>query len=123
MKLRFRQNTLRLRLNQREVERLTAGEALREEVRFPGATRLAYMLEPGEQTGSHASYADDLIRVRASQNDLAAWAQSADLGFYFRVPVGGAVLEIAIEKDLECVDGPEAERDPHAFPRDAAKRC
>ena len=123
MKLRFRQNTLRLRLNRREVERLASGEAIREEVKFPGATRLVYVLEPGEQPEPGASYTDGRIHVAAVQSDLAAWAQSDGVGLYFRVPVDGAELEIAIEKDLECVDGPEAERDPDAFPRAAAKRC
>jgi hypothetical protein len=42
---------------------------------------------------------------------------------YFDVAADGASLRIAIEKDLECVDGPEEERDPEAFPRGISKNC
>jgi hypothetical protein len=42
------------------------------------------------------------------------WARGDEIGFYFVVEPG---LKVAIEKDLECVDGPEEEKDPDAFPR------
>ncbi len=40
---------------------------------------------------------------------------------YFELPANGTVLKIAIEKDLECIEGALEERDPEAFPRGSGK--
>ena len=121
MKLRFRQNSLRLRVNQREADELASGIALEEDVRFPGNARMRYILEPyGQHTA--ASFEGGVIRVSAPGNDLKEWAQSDAIGMYFDLPTDGSVLKVAIEKDLECTDGPPEERDPHAFPR-SGKNC
>jgi hypothetical protein len=109
MKLRFRQNSLRLRVNQREVEMLAAGATLREQVAFAGGVTLDYQLAADAR--SSAEFDGKAIRVFAPLTD---WATGGDIGFYFEVEPG---LKVAIEKDLECVDGPEHEKDPHAYPR------
>ena len=119
MKLRFRQNSLRLRVNRQEVDQLSSGKTLREEIHFPDS-RLVYELVPNQKEGPRASYADGLVRVTAPQNEFDAWAGSDNVGIYFELQVTQGALKVAIEKDLECVDGPEEERDPHAFPRQQA---
>lgn len=124
MKLRFRGNTLRLRVNQREVDTLANGNALRERIVFPGATDLSYVLETKAEPGGQASFHEGIISISAPITDVKDWAASnTSLGIYFDLPANGSVLKIAIEKDLECVDGPEEERDPDAFPREALKNC
>jgi hypothetical protein len=124
MKLRFRDNTLRLRVNQREVETLAKGSVLQERVVFPGANELSYILETIAEPAGQASFREGLIRVSVPKTQVKDWAASnAILGIYFDLPANGSVLKIAIEKDLECVDGPEEERDPDAFPRQALKNC
>ena len=121
MKLRFRQNSLRLRVNQREVDELAAGIALQEDVSFPGDARMRYILEPyGQHTT--ASFEGGVIRVSAPGNDVKEWASSGAIGIYFDLPVDGSTLRVSIEKDFQCVDGPPEERDPHAFPR-SGKAC
>jgi hypothetical protein len=54
---------------------------------------------------------------------ISNWAHSDSVGIYFEIPANGARLQVAIEKDLECVDGPPEERDPDAFPRSVGKVC
>lgn len=117
MKLRFRKNSLRLRVNQKETDMLAAGGELTEQVSFRGGAKLSYVLSAGApNTPPSADFDGQSIRVTAP---LYTWAKSEDIGFYFEVEPG---LKVAIEKDLECVDGPEEEKDPHAFPR-GAKQC
>jgi hypothetical protein len=111
MKLRFRKNSLRLRVNQREVEMLAAGQELSERVTFGGGATLDYVLAPADTTKTAAEFTGGVIRVTAPLHD---WAKAAEIGFYFEVEPG---LKVAIEKDLECVDGPPEEKDPHAYPR------
>lgn len=123
MKLRFRSNSLRLRVNRREVETLASGTALREEVVFPNDVHFAYVFEPQAKAGPQASFKDGVIHVGAPLSTVRDWAESESVGLYFDVPARNATLKIAIEKDLECVDGPPEEHDPEAFPRSERKVC
>ncbi|MBV9404996.1 MAG: hypothetical protein JO211_06610 [Acidobacteriaceae bacterium] len=123
MKLRFRQNSLRLRVNRREVEGLAAGAILKEQIHFPGNVRFVYMLESSPDRTPGASFENGVIRVRAPEQQLRRWAASEEIGIYFELSGNGTSLRIAIEKDLECVDGPSEEQDPHAYPRVLSKNC
>ena len=123
MKLRFRNNSVRLRLNRREVADLASGAALKEQVEFPGSGDLSYVLEPSTRPSADASFRNGTIRVSAPQTLLTKWAAGDSIGMYFELPANETVLKIAIEKDLECVDGALEERDPEAFPRISGKNC
>ena len=116
MKLRFRKNSLRLRVNRQEAEMLAAGTELVEQVTFGDGVALSYVLVPTLDANATAELKGQVIRVTAPLGD---WARGSEIGFYFEVEPG---LKVAIEKDLECVDGPEDEKDPHAFPR-SVKTC
>ncbi len=123
MKLRFRNNSMRLRLNRPEVENLAAGGSLEERVDFPGGTPLAYILESSPDATPHASFRDGVIRVSAPGWQIKDWARGEAVGLYFQVGGTGTALHVAIEKDLECLDAPPEEHDPHAFPRTTGKNC
>lgn len=123
MKLRFRKNSLRLRLNQREVEGLAAGSTLEEQVFFPGDARISYVLEPSQHNSPEASFRQGVIRIAAPQAQFRDWAASDSVGIYFDLPARDTALSIAIEKDLECLDERPEERDPLAFPRGIRKNC
>ena len=124
MKLRFRNNSVRLRVNRNEVSNLARGAVLQEEVQFPGGARISYTLESSPSPSPGASFRDGVIRIAAPRPQIASWANSDSIGIYFDLPAGASVLRVAIEKDLECIDGPPEERDPAAFPRPASgKSC
>ncbi|MBV8896274.1 MAG: hypothetical protein JO051_07175 [Acidobacteriaceae bacterium] len=122
MKLRFRQNSLRLRVNRRELERLSNGVPLEEQVHFPGDTQLGYVLEGASATLPAVDFRAGIIRVAIPSTAIQNWASTDEIGLYFDLPANGRVLNVAIEKDLECIDGPPQERDPDAFPR-SDKNC
>lgn len=123
MKLRFRNNSLRLRVNQREVQSLASGAALREEIQFPGNTQITYTLQASSGKAPRATFEDGIISISAPGDLVHHWADGEDLGLYFNLPTERSTLAIAIEKDLECLDGPPDERDPEAFPRTSGTVC
>ena len=123
MKLRFRKNSLRLRVNQREVESLSSGAAVTEEVLFPGKARMTYTLQASREPAPQASYRAGEISVLVPAELVRDWAAGEQIGIYFDLPAETSVLTIAIEKDLECIDGPPEEKDPDAFPRALEKTC
>ncbi len=122
MKLRFRHNSLRLRVNQREVEALSTGLPIVEQVHFPGDTRFAYILETGMSAVPQADFKDGVLRIALPLREIQTWAGTDSIGMYFDMPANGSFLKVAVEKDLECVDGPVDERDPDAYPR-SGKNC
>ncbi len=123
MKLRFRGNSLRLRVNRGEVETLASGAALKEEVIFPNDAHFAYIFEPQANASPQATFEGGVVRVAAPLSQIRDWAHGEWIGLYFDVPAQNATLRVAIEKDLECVDGEPEERDPEAFPRSKEKIC
>ncbi|HTU45210.1 MAG TPA: hypothetical protein VMF91_09115 [Bryobacteraceae bacterium] len=122
MKLRFRSNSLRLRVNRPEVENLAAGGSLEERVEFPGGACLSYILESTAEPTPGASFQDSVIRVSVPEWQIKDWARGEAIGLYFQVS-GNSALHVAIEKDLECVERPAEEHDPHAFVRTTGKNC
>lgn len=126
MKLRFRQNSLRLRVNRREVEDLSSGSELTECMHFPGDTQLAYVLESVPLKSPTVEFKDSTIRVAVPAAEIITWASTDAIGIYFELPANGSFLKLSIEKDLECIDGPPEDRDPDAYPRGAqnsGKNC
>lgn len=122
MKLRIRDNSLRLRLNRREVNGLVSGNRLEERLQFPGDTCITYVLESSRDGCPNASFTANVIHISAPVSTVTDWAQSETIGIYFELPANGMRLKVAIEKDLECVDAPIDDRDPDAFPR-TGKSC
>jgi hypothetical protein len=120
MKLRCKNNSLRLRLNRSEVNALARGATLQEQIVFPGEARLSYVLEAGPESLPAATFFDGVIRIGLPADFVRTWAASEEIGLYFDFPASQTILKIAIEKDLECVDGSPEEYDPDAFPR---KNC
>jgi hypothetical protein len=118
MKLRFRKNSLRLRLNRKEAADLAAGRAVEERVMFPAGSVLRYRLEASPVIKeASAEFNQNGISVTIPSQSAIHWLSAEDIGIYYSLPCGGAPLRIAIEKDLECVEAPPDERDPDAYPR------
>jgi len=117
MKLRIKGNTIRFRLTQGEVAKLRAGAALREATEFAPAQILTYALEPAASIGGvQAGFQDGVIRVRLPENDVAAWADGDIVGMYGRT----GVLEVAIEKDFQCLTRAGSPEEADAFPNPQA---
>ena len=123
MKLRFRDNSVRLRINQREVAALAAGQPLEERIHFPAGNSFAYTLEPSVSSAPEVSFVNGTLRISADQATLHSWAENDAIGLYFDIPGKDASLKIIIEKDLECVNEPLEERDPFAYPRSNGGQC
>jgi len=117
MKLRIRGNTIRFRLTQPEVERLRAGQAVRETTEFAPGQVLAYALEPTAGIGAlHAGFENGAAWVRLPERDVAEWAGGNAVGIYGH----SGVLEVAIEKDFQCLTRTGAPEEADAFPNPLA---
>jgi hypothetical protein len=102
MKLRLHSDTLRLRLSQSEVARLGAGERVEDIVSFPGDRTLEYAIEPGAVLSAMFDGRRVTVTVPAAQ--AKHWAENSEVG----ISGSDGPLKILIEKDFQCLHGPEA---------------
>ena len=121
MKMRIQGNALRFRLNRREVTDFENVGKVDASVAFPGGRRLTYELEKGSGAGIHASFDNDVIRVRVPEPLVRDWASGDTVGITDRQAVAsGQELEITIEKDFQCMHKGEEAKDPEAYPNPMA---
>ena len=85
--------------------------------------RSAYILESSPESSPGASFLDGVIHVSAPDWQVKDWARGEAIGLYFKVFGGSTALHVAIEKDLQCVEGSPEEHDPYAFARTPGKNC
>lgn len=118
MKLRIRDNSIRLRLTRGEVEQLAREGAVASAVAFPGGTRLEYAVEcaPGVDVPA-AGYAGERLWVSLPEAQVREWAASDRVSLGGQQALGGAAsLAILVEKDFECLTPRSGEDESDMFP-------
>lgn len=132
MKLRLRDDTLRLRLTRSEVDTLASRGRLEARTRLGGAS-LLYAVEATESSQEPearlalTSHRAELV-VRLSRDRVRSWAEGDAVGIYGEqeMPDGEGRLSLAVEKDFRCLTPrDEAEDPPDAFPhpREGSEVC
>ena len=103
MKLRIRENTIRLRLKRSEVEKLASGQSIVESTQFPESV-LTYRLDVADEGPFAASFGQGSLAVRLPMSDVRQWAQSDQVSILAEQSVGESqVLSLLVEKDFKCL--------------------
>jgi hypothetical protein len=103
MKLRKRENTIRLRLKQNEVEKLASGQSIVEQTRFPESV-LTYCLDVSDDGQFSASFQDGNLTIRLPGPEVTQWASNDEVSIVAEQELGNAeVLSLLIEKDFKCL--------------------
>jgi hypothetical protein len=127
LKLRIRDNSIRLRLTQAEVEQVKASGLVRGRTRFPGSNSFDYVLESSPATVKpEAHMSSNVLTVRVPQLDIAGWADSDKVSISASQSLGdGEELAILIEKDFACLAprAGEDESDMYPNPRAGVEQC
>ena len=126
MKLRIRQNSLRLRMDRIELEQLAAEGRVENEMVFgPNETqKLQYSIEWRSQEMPLAAEFDSAGGIRLYiRQDTADQLQIHDeVGISAEQPIGnGGMLQLAVQKDFACLQPRANEDDTLAFDNLAAK--
>ena len=117
MKLRFHDNTLRLRLSQSEVAQFKKTGRVENKVAFAPGQALEYSIESAAAPGVTATFESGRIRVIVPSAVARQWVDSDQTG----VEGQNDALRIAVEKDYQCLHRDSAE-DADAFPNPLATR-
>ncbi|CAN5666711.1 hypothetical protein BH09MYX1_BH09MYX1_50650 [soil metagenome] len=117
MKLRIRQNTLRLRLTRPEVDTLAVYGRVEELTAFSPTATLRYALVIDDASTIGATFDAGCIAVTLPRAVATAWATNQEVSLHGDVPVEGHdALRILVEKDFACLKERPGEDDTHAFP-------
>ncbi len=103
MKLRIKDNNLRLRLTQSEVVQLGQGEAVRAQIQFSPDQVLTYELVCQAEAAIAVHYRAHTIQVILPTAQAKAWANSETVGIETDVSPSGSTLRLLIEKDFQCL--------------------
>lgn len=117
MKLRIQGNSVRFRLNRKDVENLRVHGTLQDRLVITNERGWTYGLYRTDhpQLTLSGTGCDLLVGVPAP--DMLHWLETDLTGLYGDIEgaVGGR-LTVSIEKDFACLGVPGEERDPDAFP-------
>jgi hypothetical protein len=124
LKLRIRDNSIRLRLSRPEVVAANSDGLVKGRVQFAGSSSFDYVLESSPATVKpEAHISNNVLTVRIPQMDVNQWAESEQVSISSeQILDDGALLKILVEKDFACLAPREGEDESDLFPHpDAGK--
>jgi hypothetical protein len=124
MKLRIRDNSVRLRLMRGEVETLRDTGLVSASTPFPGGRTFRYCVESSPASVSIAAFfSDNEISVRLPETTVLAWANSEQVSVSGeQVLADGDQLKILVEKDFVCLTNREDEDESDMYPHPEADK-
>lgn len=118
MKIRIRDNSLRLRLTRVEVDAMYESGVVRSKTGFPGGRYLCYALESSPACVQPvAFYSDNEIRVCLPEKLVVTWATTEQVAIDGEQTLDdGDMLSILVEKDFACLAPRPGEDESDMFP-------
>lgn len=123
MKLRIRDNSIRLRLTRTEVETLRDDGMVRASTAFPGGRELRYEVESSPASIKPGAFlSNSTVTVRLPESVVQAWANSEQVSINGEIQhSNGDELTILVEKDFACLAPREGEDESDMYPHPQAE--
>lgn len=125
MKLRIKNNSIRLRLTRGEVDAVREQGIIRSKTGFPGGHEFRYCIESCPASVSPAAFfSDSEITVRLPETMVLAWATTEQVSMLGeQVLDDGTKLQILVEKDFACLVPRGGEDESDMFPHPDGPQC
>ena len=122
MKLRIRDNSVRLRLTRTEVETLRETGVVSATTAFPGGREFRYRVESSPASvNPGALFSENVITVRLPESAVLAWATSDQVSMSGEQLLDdGNKLLVLVEKDFACLAPRDGEDESDMFPHPQA---
>lgn len=122
MKLRIRDNSVRLRLTRGEVDAIRREGIVSAHTTFPGGRVFTYRLESSPASVKpEAFYSAGEMTVRVPEETVLGWASSEQVSISGEQSVkDDAALTILVEKDFACLAPREGEDESDMYPHPGA---
>lgn len=117
MKIRIKDDSLRLRLTQSEVKNFESERRVSCAIHFPAGDKLTYTLIWGSGDEFDATYDGLEIKVTVPYSVGMNWLNPEQVGMEDHVPLSqGGQLRLLIEKDFACLSERKDEDESDMFP-------
>jgi hypothetical protein len=118
VKLRIKDNSVRLRLTRSEVETLRDAGIVAAKTAFPGGRTFQYRVESSPASVNPAAFfSDNAVTVRLPETTVLAWATSEQVSLPGEQTLDdGDTLQILVEKDFACLAPREGEDESDSYP-------
>ena len=122
MKLRIRDNAIRLRLMRAEVYTLRHDGLVTAHTGFPGGRTFSYVVESSPASVKPAAFfSDNVVTVRIPETTVLAWATSEQVSIEGEQALDdGETLHLLVEKDFACLAPREGEDEADMYPHPEA---
>ena len=117
MKLRIRDNSVRLRLTRSEVDALHKDGLVSSKIEFPGGRSFAYVAESSPASVNPGAFlSENVLTVNLPETTVLAWASTEQVSIEGeQLLTDGQILSILVEKDFACLVPREGEDDSEMF--------
>ena len=118
MKIRIRDNSVRLRLSRGEVEAIRADGVVSSSTGFPGNAEFRYTLESDSASvNPGADFSGNEIRIRLPKTVVDNWTNSEQVSVHGEQRLdNGDTLVLLIEKDFACLAPRVGEDESDMYP-------
>ena len=118
MKLRIRDNSIRLRLMRGEVDTLRDKGMVEARTDFPGGRALRYLVESSPASVNPAAFfSENEITIRLPETTVLAWVSTEQVAIQGEQLLDeGGILKILVEKDFVCLTGRDDEDESDMYP-------
>ncbi|MDH3266138.1 MAG: hypothetical protein OEM25_04150 [Gammaproteobacteria bacterium] len=118
MKLRIRDNSVRVRLSQSEVNSLHRDGVVSARIGFPGAREFQYVVESNPAVVSPGVFLSNcILTVRLPELTVHTWATTKQVTIEGEQPLeDGEIVRVLIEKDFACLAPRDGEDDSDMYP-------
>jgi hypothetical protein len=118
VKIRIKDNSIRLRLTRGEVDAMRDVGVVKSSAGFPGGRQFSYSLESSPASvNPGAFYSDNEIRVRLPETLVLAWVNSEQVSIDGdQILDDGEKLTILVEKDFACLAPRPGEDESDMYP-------
>lgn len=119
MKLRVRDNSIRIRLTRSEVLSLAEGNVIEQVTPFSRTNRLVSRIVPVAGSTVTMTFQGERIELHLSAEWIHQWANSEVIGTTIKQPIDEThFLIIIVEKDFQCLH-PDHKQENDAYPHPA----
>jgi len=115
MKIRIRENTLRIRITQSELKNLSEGIYLSSTIHFPGGGEMSYGIIPSQEETTKVQFINQKIKIHLGELDHQTMMDESSVGVQSMPQTSERPLELLIEKDFSCLHSRDGE-DEDTFP-------
>jgi len=116
MKLRIRDNSLRLRITKTELRTFASDKKVACTINFPGGEKMVYELHWSDDEEFDASFEGHTVKATVSQGAGATWLDEGEVSIDHKMMLAdGSPFRLLVEKDFQCLSERKEEDESDMF--------